>query len=1529
MQKRKRVIIYGAVLTIFIIFTGLLIISSNSQAEDSMGFEPWPTYMKDHQKTGYTTELINEDNTTVWKYNAEAIVASCPSIVDGVVYFGTYQTSTLYALDYYNGEEIWTSQFPQVFLWQGVTVDTENNQLYLSNDMYYAVDLDTGEINWFFDTEFSDDIEINTPIYDNGSVYFGSLNGKVYKVPAVDPNEDGEISMDEIEWEFLTGNYIGDSQQDNSEGWVFGSPTVYDEKVFFATANEGGDDGGAYRSKMYCLDASDGSAIWVYNFGQYSIPYTGDHSGSSASVNPDAGDNGLVFIGNADTLYAFDMEGETNGDSGTDADNFEEGDVVWSFQSGDGYIYSTAALNNGRVYITTEDNSIYALNEENGDEVWSFATESRIFGSAVVSDGKVIFGSRDTQVYVLDEESGNQIWNYTTGHQIYSTPGIYDERIYIGSLDGYLYVFSFPKNIPTVNPTITDDDIFISKDHNANGPVTLFASVSNTGEKSAWNVVVEFYIDSISTGNLLGKSLINRVRPFNGISTAIFEWIPENSGDYNIITKIQDYPDETNFLDNKAQKTFTINSGNAKPFAEIQEISPFHAVIGKDDVNFKGKGLDDGSISEYEWYSSIDGFLSANKDFSIPASDLTKGIHIIYLKVKDNTGLWSKQVTKALLIEMDYDDDWLMYGKDLERTGYSTSTLDLPTEIEPTWIFETGFWILSSPVIVDGVVYIASYDSNLYAIDYFSGELIWNMTLGDVAFSTPAIDIDNKRLYICADLLYGIDTDNGQVDWTFQTQSPYNWEINSPVFHDNKVFIGSLDGNMYAVNSFTGDEVWHFTTGTYVGDTREDDSEGWIYGSPTVVDGKVFFSTANEGGNEGAAYVSKMYALDEATGDVIWVYNFGNGAIPYTGDHSGSGPSVDMSIGDNGLVFVGNAATVYAFDVEGQTDGDSIFDTDFFEEGELVWDYETTNDGSYIYCSGSHYDGKVFFTCDDGYVYALDETNGNLIWSFPSGGYIIGSVAIADERLYFGSGDRFVYCLDLDGNEIWKYQTGLDILCTPAVYNDGLIIPSADYKLYSFSLYKYESDLALDENLVLINPTEFTAGEDVMITAGIRNIGFKETLATVNFYVDDYLINELRVRVSPQNNVGATFIWDTTSFENPETLKIEVIAWADETNLENNQIEIDFSSISEELPVPEIIINSIFPEQALQSESVSLSLKASLVKGRNIVKYYWNSSIDGTIAEGNDSNFNITINASELSIGVHTISLVVLDSVGQWSNIASSELTIFSEKPTSVLTVNINLVAVNDQVTFEGEDSTSEIEIIEYFFEFGDGDDSGWQTSSTATHKYTTHGIFTANLKVKDSSDQISENTAEITITVTKTGEENQKPTVSITSPENDDSYKLSDENIEIIGSATDDNEVTLVEIRIDSGSWISAIGTDSWTYSLQLKDLTAGEHIIYARAYDGQYYSEISQVKIEIDSGSKSKDDEIEMEIIAIPAIILVAIGIFAFVLLKRKSKETMPSERCPSCRNKMEYIDDYDDHYCYECEEYLEEMNQNEYTM
>ena len=86
------------------------------------------------------------------------------------------------------------------------------------------------------------------------------------------------------------------------------------------------------------------------------------------------------------------------------------------------------------------------------------------------------------------------------------------------------------------------------------------------------------------------------------------------------------------------------------PVATIRSITPNPAGIGET-VYFEGSGNDtDGTITGYNWRSSVDGQLSTESSFN--TKSLSEGEHTIYFKVGDNHGLWSDEVSEVLTIKV-------------------------------------------------------------------------------------------------------------------------------------------------------------------------------------------------------------------------------------------------------------------------------------------------------------------------------------------------------------------------------------------------------------------------------------------------------------------------------------------------------------------------------------------------------------------------------------------------------------------------------------------------------------------------------------------------------------------------------------------------------------------------------------------------------------------------------------------------------------------------------------------------------------
>jgi len=89
--------------------------------------------------------------------------------------------------------------------------------------------------------------------------------------------------------------------------------------------------------------------------------------------------------------------------------------------------------------------------------------------------------------------------------------------------------------------------------------------------------------------------------------------------------------------------------------------------------------------------------------------------------------------------------------------------------------------------------------------------------------------------------------------------------------------------------------------------------------------------------------------------------------------------------------------------------------------------------------------GTVVFANTKGIVKAVRLDNGKPIWSTPAKGKIFSTPCIANQKVYIGSTDRNVYCLDLtNGSIVWKYATGKSIVASPFVMEGVVYIGGSD-----------------------------------------------------------------------------------------------------------------------------------------------------------------------------------------------------------------------------------------------------------------------------------------------------------------------------------------------------------------------------------------------------------------------------------------------------------------------------------------------------
>ncbi|MGB8730252.1 MAG: PQQ-binding-like beta-propeller repeat protein, partial [Candidatus Sulfotelmatobacter sp.] len=134
------------------------------------------------------------------------------------------------------------------------------------------------------------------------------------------------------------------------------------------------------------------------------------------------------------------------------------------------------------------------------------------------------------------------------------------------------------------------------------------------------------------------------------------------------------------------------------------------------------------------------------------------------------------------------------------------------------WSFSAKDLVESSPAVADGVVYIGSEDTNVYALHARTGSLLWSYPAGESVISAPAVA--NGIVYVGSGSfdslnhnLYALKAKTGALLWSYPTG---NGVESSPAVENGVVYVGSDDGNVYALNGSTGSLLWSYSTGNGV-----------------------------------------------------------------------------------------------------------------------------------------------------------------------------------------------------------------------------------------------------------------------------------------------------------------------------------------------------------------------------------------------------------------------------------------------------------------------------------------------------------------------------------------------------------------------------------------------------------------------------------------------------------------------------------------------------------------------------------------
>jgi len=348
----------------------------------------------------------------------------------------------------------------------------------------------------------------------------------------------------------------------------------------------------------------------------------------------------------------------------------------------------------------------------------------------------------------------------------------------------------------------------------------------------------------------------------------------------------------------------------------------------------------------------------------------------------------------------------------------------------PVWTFEAGSPLWAGATFADGTVYAGGQDGQLHAVDARSGRKRWSFKAAGPIRTRPTVA--GADLYFQADdgFLYKLGTGSGEERWRVRVvekpierlpfdnpKSRYDRFGSDVTVAGGRLYLGTHDGRVVAIDPARGQKAWEFASG---------DS---VLAAPAVEGDRVFFGS----------FDGHVYALEAETGKLVWKH-----------DTKGAVVSTPAVVGDR--VVVGNRS----YDLVGLD----------ARTGEPLWTRYVWF--SWVESSAAARDGVVYVgSSDAAAVYAFDARTGERRWKTDVYGWAWGQPAVTDARVYMGTASQkdylsghqgLVVAMDrATGRPAWHYAaepaaTGAyGFPGSPAV-GDGLVfVTGLDGKVYAFT----------------------------------------------------------------------------------------------------------------------------------------------------------------------------------------------------------------------------------------------------------------------------------------------------------------------------------------------------------------------------------------------------------------------------------------------------------------------------------------------
>ncbi|WP_291910251.1 PQQ-binding-like beta-propeller repeat protein [Chitinophaga sp. CB10] len=325
--------------------------------------------------------------------------------------------------------------------------------------------------------------------------------------------------------------------------------------------------------------------------------------------------------------------------------------------------------------------------------------------------------------------------------------------------------------------------------------------------------------------------------------------------------------------------------------------------------------------------------------------------------------------------------------------------------------------VFTAPVLHGRHIIAGSAAGDIKALDTATGAAQWQVRLAGGVAGQP--HVDGHLLYVGTyGGYYALDARSGKVRWRFVTggerriggkglytmqpdslymEDQYDLFLSAPAVDAKRVYFGSSDGYLYALDKLSGKLVWKYRT------------NGPIHGGVATAAGLVI----------AGSWDTYIYALDAATGQLRWKFKTDEDEKYH---HILEGIQATPLIYNN-TVYLGTRDTkLYALDLQ---------------TGKEQWHWDAGD--PWIVGSAVARDGHIYVGTSDSYsMVALDAATGRELYTHKGGGYVFGAAALAGNALLYGDFTGRLFMVNAADGQL------LDTLDTPGrKQHAGTVLNSA------------------------------------------------------------------------------------------------------------------------------------------------------------------------------------------------------------------------------------------------------------------------------------------------------------------------------------------------------------------------------------------------------------------------------------------------------------------------------------------------------